>query len=195
MKEEINYHKLAEHFVEKMTSDHKILEKDTASLVLSNWAGRFQFLHTATAITLHELEEFNPIGLEQNFKVIRCLLKNGLVKKTPVNKADDSYNHIYYSLTHKFYSAVNDYVLYNEQNWMYIEQWKKYFKIYNENLSLFDEIDAFFKINMHYSNQNYQKANKVKNDYIGKIASEIDFEKRISLKNKAILKIDELVQS
>lgn len=193
MKEEINYHAFADFLISKMTSTHSDIEKDTAAAVLSNWIGRFYFRHSSPAITLHELQEFNPIGLEANHQVLRCLLKNGMVKRIPVHNQTKKHRYFYYSLTNKLYSLKNEYVSIYEQEWSEYERWSQYFKTYQENEKFFDEIDAFFKVKIPYKCKIYEKAFQIKSEYFGKIASELSYEKRIELKNKALLKIDGLL--
>lgn len=195
MTEDINYHNLADYIKGTMDSEHSDIIKDTAAATLANWLGRFYFKHSSNAVTLHQLEKFNTIGLENNFNIIRCLLKNGLVKHIKAKDKKTSLNQVYYAFTFKLYSLKNDYIKVNEQEWKDYERWNTYFVIYKENEMFYDEIEAFLKTRLKYDNKQFEKAISIKNDYIHKIAYELDYEKRIELKNKALLEIDQLIYS
>lgn len=191
--DEINYYKFAE-FLEKNIDQNietKPLRKAGTSL-LSNWVGLFYYYHTSSTLTLNQIQKILPINIEKIFQIMSFLVKTGLVKKTLIKNEQD---HIltYYSFSELFFRLKDEYVEQNETDWAGYEQWKSYYKTYQENIVFFDEIEYHLKLRIRHDSEHFEQAIRIKQKYISRISEEIDIDKRIKLKNLAIRKIDELI--
>lgn len=191
MKDEINYHKFSNFLQEEIKpSGNTAIMHSLAIGTLVNWDALSYYGHLSSNIRIQELSEHSGLSLEQAFQVVKYLTMSGVLKREVIKKGDDVV--FYYCINERFYDIKNKYVSTYELDWDGVLSWDIYYKTYKQNRVLFHQIDSFLKLTISENNisgDSEKKLNIIKNEYILKIAREMSYDVRVSLKTEAIMEI------
>lgn len=199
MFKEINYHDFSCFLKGKFNLENEDIKKSIAANILVNWDSLAYYGHTKSDLTLHEISEHALYDNELTFNLLRYLISEKIVKKSLVKCKETNNIFVYYTLSDNFHCIKNDYIYrYESERWNGFKEWELSYNIYVENKEFYDEIEyslKYWTAFLKHTESSFNKANYIKNDYILKISTECDYDKRFQLKEEALSKIEYVISN
>lgn len=190
MKDEINYKKFSNFLQENLKQEGESVWHRVAINTLINWDALSYYGHLSSNLTMQDISKNSAITLEQTFKVVKYLTKKGVLKREIIQNSNDVL--IYYCINERFQDIKNEYISTYELDWDSILTWDIYYKTYKQNRDIFHQLNSFLQLQVHENkvdSESYKKLKSIKTEYILKIATEMDYETRVSLKLEAMIAI------
>lgn len=196
MKDEINYQKFSSFLQEELELEGQSVWHRVAINTLVNWDALSYYGHIPSNLTIQDISKNSTITLEQTFKVVKYLTKKGVLKREMIQQSNNVV--IYYCINERFQDLKNEYVSNYELDWDSILSWDIYYKTYKQNRDIFHQLNSFLQLQVHENKVDdkiHEKLKVIKNEYILKIAREMSYDTRISLKLEAMRIIKEEISN